>query len=354
MVTDPEDPVSDVDLWATVPDHDGTVVRLRRVAMHRTHAYLFVGRPGYGTRAAARAFAADLLSEAASPEEAVRHRRLCAQDRHPSVIVLERKGAAITVDQAREVVRAAQMRPPEGSVQVIVLTEFHLVSAAAPTLLKSIEEPPPGTVFIVLADEVTPELTTIASRCSRFDFGPVPPGVVIERLVASGVDRSRAEAAATASAGDLERAVLLASDDGVLARRDRWRAIPTLLDGTGATAARLVGEVTGSLDEVLKPLSGVHERELEQFRADAERLGRPVGARKEVEARHNRERRRVRSDELRAGLAALLDGYRADVAGSPSAYVEAGERVNELCDRLVFNVDEELALLDLFLGLPRR
>ena len=74
----------------------------------------------------------------------------------------------------------------------MVLDEFHLVSpAAAATLLKTIEEPPPGTYFVVLADEVTPDLVTIASRCARVDFPPLSDDTMQDALVAKGADRRR-------------------------------------------------------------------------------------------------------------------------------------------------------------------
>src|SRR5262249_55344493 len=158
------------DLWSEVVGQDNLVAQLRAAAADPTHAYLFVGPPRVGPRAAARAFAAEVLSAGASSEEAERHRRLAAAHHHPSIIVGQRVGASILAEQARDIVRRAQMSPPEGSLQVLVLTDFHLVTTAAPILLKSIEEPPPGTIFVILADEVPADLVTIASRCVRFDF----------------------------------------------------------------------------------------------------------------------------------------------------------------------------------------
>ena len=104
----------------------------------------------------------------------MRHRRLAVAEQHPDLHVVERTGAAIPIEAAREIVRRASLSPAEGDRKVMVLDEFHLVSpAAAATLLKTIEEPPPGTYFVVLADEVTPDLVTIASRCVRVDFPPL-------------------------------------------------------------------------------------------------------------------------------------------------------------------------------------
>lgn len=353
-MTDAEpDEAADVDLWAEVVGQDELVDGLRSAAKDPTHAYLFVGPPGAGTRAAARAFAADVLSAGLDDDAAARVRRLCAADHHPSMVVVERVGASISADQARQIVRQASMSPSEGSVQVLVLTDFHLVTTAAPIMLKSIEEPPAGTVFVVLADEVTPDLVTIASRCSRFDFPPLAASAIASRLRDEGVDDEVADAAAIGAGGDLDRARLLARDEHVVERRRAWSEVPDRLDGTGATAAALVADVLARIDEVLTPLAGRHEAELARITEQAERLGQKVGSTKDVEARHARERRRIRTDELRSGLAALMEGYRRRAAHEPEAFVEAGELVGAFTEGLQFHPNEELALQALFVSLPR-
>ena len=341
------------DLWAELIGHDELTERLRRAAAEPTHAYLFVGAPGVGTRVAARAFAAELLSRGASEEDAERHRRLAGAEHHPTITFVERTGASISADQAREIVRQAQMRPSEGDLQVLVLTEFHLVSSAAPILLKSIEEPPAGTVFIVLADEVTPDLVTIASRCVTFEFPILSAAVIGQQLRVEGVSGDVADAAAASSGGDLDRARLLATDPLVVARRQFWFDLPTRLDGTGATVGKLASEVLSRVDEVLEPLSDQHKAELTELTEQAERIGLKKSTLKEVEARHKREQRRIRTDELRSGLAALMDSYRSNVSSAPDAFVTAADAVASFTDSLFFNANEELALQALFLRLPR-
>ncbi len=342
----------DVDLWAEVVGQDEIVSRLRAATADPTHAYLFVGPPGVGTMAAARAFAADIVSRGATPDEAVRHRRLAAAGHHPSIIVVERVGASILAPQAREIVRQAHMRPPEGDVQVLVLTEFHLVTTAAPILLKSIEEPPDGTVFVVLADEVTPDLVTIASRCVRFEFPHLSAAVIEARLRADGVAADVAAASAVSAGGDLSRARLLATDQQVIDRRNFWFTLPDRLDGSGAAVARAASEVMARADEVLAPLGVLQEAELAELTEQAERSGLRKAVLKDVEARHNRERRRIRTDELRAGLAALMDAYRERAVDHPDDFVEAARLVGELTDNLQYNPNEELALQSLFASLP--
>ena len=71
----------------------------------------------------------------------------------------------------------------------MILRDFHLLDApAAARLLKTLEEPPASTIFIVLADQVTPELVTIASRCVRILFAALATDVVAAQLVESGID----------------------------------------------------------------------------------------------------------------------------------------------------------------------
>lgn len=351
------------DLWDEVVGQEQAVAQLRASVRRPVHAYLFVGPEGSGKRAAARAFVADLLVAASDrpddPDLAERTRRLVAREEHPCLIVVERRGASITVDQADDVVRRASLSPSEGELQVFLLTEFHLVGAVAPKLLKSIEEPHHRTVFVVLAEEVTPDLVTIASRCVTVEFRPIPHPVLEERLVADGVDPEVARVAAASAGGSLHRARLLAGDPQVLSRRDAWYRAVDRLDGTGAAAAVVVEELLAGVDEVLAPLVERQQGEVAALEELEEQLGvRRAGDRKLLEARHQREQRRVRTDELRAGLATLLERYRDGVVGGDTPavaaerYAEAAGLVQELCDALVFNPRERLQLLDLFRRLP--
>ena len=345
------------DLWASVVGQDEVVARLQAAAASPTHAYLLVGEPGYGTRAAARAFAAELLIRGGdtSDEAADRHRRLARADEHPAITVIEREGASISVDQAREVVRQANMAPAEGSRQIFVLLDFHLIMIpiVAGILLKSIEEPPPGTIFVVLADDVPAELVTIASRCSRVDFSPIPAALIRSELAREGVEGSIALAAATSSGGDLDRARLLATDVHLVERRQFWLGLPERLDGTGATAAKLATEALARIEEVLEPLKRAHDAEMAALLEEVEKWGQPKSGIKRLEDRHKREQRRIRVTELKAGLAALADRYRSGIAGGGhAAFAEVAELVTQSCERLVFNPNMELALQSIIVSLP--
>ncbi len=344
------------DPWSAVIGQAEAVAQLRAAVAAPVHAYLFVGRPGRGSAAAARAFAGELIA-ANDPDHPARHRRLAAGGQHPSVWEVVRTGASISAEEAREVVRRAGMSPPEGTLQVIVLHEFHLVGVRAPILLKTIEEPPPGTLFVVLADEVGPDLVTIASRCVRVDFPPIPSALIESTLVGEGVSAEVAADAARSSGGDLDRARLLVSDPELSARRRFWLAVPGRLDGTGSIVAVLVDEARARIDAVMSPLAERAAEEAAASEASYEALGAvPAGVAKEMADRHKREQRQVRTDELRAGFAGLLDTYREAAAtggaAAAAAYSKAAELVQRAAEDLVRNPTEALMLQALFVSLP--
>ncbi|MFP5376345.1 MAG: DNA polymerase III subunit delta', partial [Acidimicrobiia bacterium] len=316
--------------------------------------YLLVGPPGVGKRRAARSFAAALLCGAGGCGSC----DACARalgGAHPDVVVRERTGPYITVGDAREIGRLAATSPVEGRRKVLVLVDFHLVEQAAPALLKTIEEPPATTVFVLLAEHVPPELVTIASRCARVDFPPVAPEVIAEALVGEGVAPDLAGQVAAASGGRPERARLRASDPGFAARRDAWSGVPARLDGTGATAAALADKLLAGLETVVEPLRARHAAEAAEAAERARAFGERASERKELEARHKREERRARTDELRFGLAALAGAYRDRLAaaGRPRAELAAVEAVGAANEALVHNPNVTLLLQALLVRLGR-
>jgi DNA polymerase-3 subunit delta' len=344
-------------LWDDVIGQTAAVARLEGAAEAPVHAFLFVGPAGSGKRAAARAFSAALVC----PDRGCgtcRDCRLALAGEHPDVRDVERVGAAISKDQADEIVRTSALAPVEGERKVLVLHDFHLLAdGVAAKLLKTIEEPPPRTIFLVLADDVPPDLVTIASRCLRVDFRPVPDELVVAALEAEGVGPEEAHAAAHAAGGDLDRARILAADPELVARRDAFRRVPHRLDGTGAAVVTTVDELQGLIKAAAEPLAKRQRDEL----AELERQERQLGTerktdRKRLGERHKRELRRHRTDELKAGLTVLAGEYRdALAAGSahdPVAAVGAVRAVHEAIEALDRNPNEALLLQALLLRLP--
>jgi len=340
-----------------VKGQPGAVRLLRGSLGAPLHAYLFVGPPGTGRRDASIAFAAALLcpsggcGQCASCQEAL-------AGRHPDLEVIERAGASILVDQAREVARMALRTPRAGPYQVLVLVDFDLVEKAAPALLKTIEEPPDTTVIILIAETVPRSFVTIASRCVQVQFKPLADETIVEILMAEGVEVAIATSVAEAASGRLDRARLLVRDPGFAERLQRWRTVPSRLDGTGARVAELADELLASAAEPLEVVRGRQAEELAFLQEEAEHRGeRAIAGRAAVEDRHRRELRRVRTDELCAGLAVLSSVYRERlVAPEVSAQrlgttLAAMAAIDEAASRLSRNANETMLLQWLLLHL---
>ncbi len=343
-------------LWELVIGQWSTVETLRSAAQQPVHAYLFVGPPGAGKVRAALAFAASVLCPRGGCGDCDICRRALNQT-HPDLLNVEREGASISVDQAREIIRLALRSPVEGARKVLILNDFHLVTNAGPTLLKIIEEPPPSTIFLVLAEQITNELVTIASRCVQLGFAPLSVAAVVEALVASGIEESVAKTAANAAGGRLDRARLLATDPEVANRMAFWQNIPRRLDGTGAAASVVAAEAVGMVDAAaVGPLEARQAEEVAALDARLELIGGKGGAgqRKELQERHKRELKRLRDDEIRFGLATLAQAYRTILVSPDSASndqrraIAATTRVATASEHLIRNPNINLLLSALF------
>jgi DNA polymerase-3 subunit delta' len=343
------------DIWHDVVGQGRTVAALQAAAARPVHAYLLVGPAGSGKRAAARSFAAALLGTdaAARGSDVDRAVELCLDESHPDLQVFEPEGASLTMGDAEDIVTAASRSPVEGRRKVLVLEEFHKVQQAGPALLKTIEEPPASTVFVILAEEVPNELVAIASRSVRIDLGPVPQDAVIDRLVAEGVDREVAASAAAAAGGDLHRARLLARDPSLVVRRDSWASVPHRVDGTGHTAAALVDEIVAHIDAAQGALDERHEAERAALEEQIETYGMRATPLRDQEKKHKREVRRHRNAEIRFGLAVLAAEYRDQLAnaGDPAPHLAALRDVQAAAEALVRNPNEALLLQALVTGL---
>lgn len=174
-----------------------------------SHAYLFVGPSGTGKRTLALAFAAALNCLADQrPCGSCRNCRRIDEGNHPDVTVLEPEGRSFKIDQIRQVQQLISLKPYEARSKIFILDGAEaLTEQAANSLLKTLEEPPPYSVLILLADD-SALLPTITSRCTLVHFQPLPQETVEEYLRQRGIVEA-AEIAA-ASGGSIGKALHLA------------------------------------------------------------------------------------------------------------------------------------------------
>jgi DNA polymerase-3 subunit delta' len=342
-------------VWDHVVGQERALQLLRAAAQHPTHAYLFVGPPGSGKDEAARAFAALLMAGVDDPLQ--RDARLALVGEHPDVREVRRVGANISSAQVTDLIRVAQIAPLEGARKVLILHEFHLLEdREAARLLKTLEEPPGDTVFLVLADQLVPDLVTIASRCVRINFASLSADDIAGVLVAEGVAPDAAQQAAQAAGGDMTRARVLAADPELAQRRQAFADVPRQLDGSGTVVVRVVADLLGRIDAAAAPLVARQALELADLEARVAALGERGSGRKPLEERHRRELRRYRTDELRSGLNVLAGGYRdALVAGGahrPDALIVAVGAISAASEALDRSPNETLLLQALLLDLP--
>jgi DNA polymerase-3 subunit delta' len=344
--------------WDRVVGQQRVVEQLKHFVGQPIHAFLFVGAPGVGVEEAASVFAAHVVAVAsASPQDALRR---ALDNVHPDIARVQRVGAKILRDQVvDDVVKAAMMTPLEGGRRVLIVEDMHLLDEAARSaLLKTVEEPPPGTVFVLCAEDTPAELATISSRCVTVEFAPLAQQVIIDQLRRDGVAESSIASIAVAAAGRLDRARLLAADPTSLHRFELWQGVASTLQRSGSSVFGLVDELLASVEPVLAPIEARHKADILAERDLEKEFGVKKTAKAEAEKARKRELRRARTDEIRSGFAALSMVYRDRLlsAGSDREMTSALGSLDALAraqEAMRFNPNERLLLAGLLTRLAR-
>jgi DNA polymerase III subunit delta' len=220
------------------------------------HAYLFRGPRGSGKRAAARAFAAEILAAGAEDPGDARRRALLDPSPHPDLVWLVPGGSQHMVEEVRgQVIRAAAYRPFEGARRVFVIEQAEAMREESQNaLLKTLEEPPGFDHLLLLTAEPEALLETITSRCQEVGFVPLPAEAVAEALQDEGTAEQLA-AAARLSGGDVERARFLLGEGGRALREQAETLVGSALDPEGG------GTPWRGLLEIAEAAGGDAERE---------------------------------------------------------------------------------------------
>lgn len=239
---------------------------LRREAAAPAGAYLFVGAASVGKATVARRFAALLLCpEGGDHAGECRSCRLAAAGTHPDLITVEASGRSVGVDQARETIERATLRPVESVRKVFLFEEAGaMTEQAANALLKTLEEPTATTVFLLVAESETDLPLTVASRCRTVHFGRVEDSELEAALIARGVEGDRAAALARVAGGRPGLALTLAGSESVADFREAWLRLPQRVSSRPGEAFLLADEMI-ALADTLVP-EGVDAKEKRRAR----------------------------------------------------------------------------------------
>lgn len=248
-----------------------------------SHAYLFVGSPRSGRATLARLFAQTLNCETppaeggppVTPCGVCRSCRKIERGIHPDVRVVslasqegsgasrrESKNTSLSIDTIRELQADLSLRPLEGRWRIAIIEDAGTMQeAAANAFLKTLEEPPPYMVLILIVPEVGAVLPTIRSRCQVVELRPVPREDLARALAARyGVGPAQARTLAALARGRVGWAFEASGQPGFLAeRQEAVEAMIGLLQGPALDFFPLVDRLVdrfkrGRRDEVYAEL----------------------------------------------------------------------------------------------------
>lgn len=149
------------------------------------HSYLFCGTRGTGKTTIAKIFARAVNCEHPEDGSPCGTCPSClAIEKDASLNVVEMDAASNNgVDDIRTIIDEVSYSPAQGRFRIYIIDEAHMLSTAASNaLLKTLEEPPSYAIFILATTDPNKLPLTILSRCQRYDFGRLSPGVIAGRL----------------------------------------------------------------------------------------------------------------------------------------------------------------------------
>jgi DNA polymerase-3 subunit delta' len=221
------------------------------------HAFLFYGAEGIGKRTTALVFAKALNCEAGGADacDACTSCRKIDSGNHPDILVIRPEGQFIKVADIKELQERMRFRPLEGARRVVIIDDAERMNiTSANSLLKTLEEPSPTNVFILVSSRPHLLPLTILSRCHRLRFNPVQRDVIaafLKKELALAADK--AHILASSSGGSIGRALTLHKGDYISLRDSiLGRISKGTLDPLGCLA--LAGELAGDREDIQEAL----------------------------------------------------------------------------------------------------
>lgn len=219
---------------------------LRDIARHGEvpHALLFTGPRGVGKSSTARLLAAALFCPAGEPDGCPSCVK-AARGVHPDLHLVEAEGNAIRIEQVRDLERELTMKPVEAGRRVAIIDEAQLMNQeAANTFLKTLEEPPPETHIVLVAEGRESLLPTVVSRCREVRFSALGRKDIEDFLVRrEGLEAAEAERLARLSGGIFGRALLWSRNPDLAAHWNRGVELAASLRRSSLLAVLEEGEL---------------------------------------------------------------------------------------------------------------
>jgi DNA polymerase-3 subunit delta' len=300
-------------IWHDLFGQSDAIAQLAQAVKHREegvhHAWLMTGPPGSGRSNMAVAFAAALLCT----DEGCGTCRSCVlakSGNHPDIDVLTTEKVGISIEEVRVLVTSAQLGGSMGRYRIMIIEDAdRMTERSSNVLLKALEEPPAGTVWILCAPSEADMLPTIRSRVRRIALKTPSVEEVATLLVErDGVEKSLALKAAAEAQSHIGMARRLATSADARGRRKDTLVAAIEIESVGNamfTAERWLDLAKRDAD-ALTAERDAHERE-DLLRVlgvdDTSKL--PPYARADVKALEETQKRRA-TRSLRDGLDRIL------------------------------------------------
>jgi len=376
-------------VWNQLAGQPEAVAQLEMAVKNREngvhHAWLFTGPPGSGRSNLASAFAAALLCESGGCGQC-KSCRMVSSGTHPDVTSLATERVIISIEEIRALVSNSYLGSSVGRYRIMIIEDAdRMAERSSNVLLKALEEPPAGTIWMLCAPSEADLLPTIRSRVRRVALKVPSVQAVADLLVSrDGIDPRLALEVAAESQSHIGMARRLATSTEARSRRRETLLSALNMKGVSAamfTAAQWLSIAKSDADALTDLRDAQERQQLLATMGIAEGETVPPGLRSEFKQLEEAQKRRA-TRSLRDGidriLVDLLSLYRdvltvqlgagvplvnQDLASgitdlaqstSPAQTLEKLESIAEARKRIAANVRDLLTLEALAVSLRRR
>jgi DNA polymerase-3 subunit delta' len=320
-------------IWSELLGQPEAISQLRQAVSNKDaglqHAWLLTGPPGSGRSNAAAAFAAALLCEKAGCGQC-KSCRMVSSGSHPDVSVLATEKVIISIEEIRQLVASSHFGGSVGKYQIMIIEDADRMSErSSNVLLKALEEPPAGTIWLLCAPSEADMLPTIRSRVRRVALKQPSTQTVADLLVTrDGIERSLALQVAAEAQGHIGMALRLATSADARARRKETLLSSMQIDSIPkamATAERWLELAKKDAEAITIERDGQERADLLATLGVPEGGTVPPGLRADIKQLEEAQKRRA-TRSLRDGidriLVDLMSLYRDVLTSQLSAGVE--------------------------------